>query len=209
MPKMRFLDKLKTVLIELYLPSFVLLLIIAVMYFGLGFAVGTPTPLRIIEIDMQPWWETSMYPALWAGDVILVEGVNPANLKVGDVILFKRPYTDKIIIHRVIEIVGVGDTRSFRTKGDNNVVADSYLVKPSDIVSRWTGLKIQFVGLPILLAQTDQGRIVVVALLIIITLYSLLIEEGPSKTEQPEAPTSKPGEPSQSEIPQPVQLNPS
>jgi len=78
----------------------------------------------------------SMEPMLKPGDVILVrkivdmEGIN--NLKVGDVIQFKRD--DILISHRIIEIDN--DRKEgirFRTKGDNNTAADSDLVKPEQI----------------------------------------------------------------------------
>ena len=78
----------------------------------------------------------SMEPMIKPGDVILVrktvdmEGIN--NLKVGDVIQFKR---DNILIsHRIIDIINdEKEGLSFRTKGDNNSGADTELVKPQDI----------------------------------------------------------------------------
>ncbi len=184
----KYLERLKSVIIELYLPSIVLLGILAAFYFALGFALKTQTPVRIVEIDMEPWWTTSMYPALFAGDVVFVEGISPSDLQVGDVILFTRPYSDKVIIHRIIEIFGTGDSRSFRTKGDHNPVADGYVVKRSDLVGRWTGVKVQFVGLPVLLAQTDGGRLIVISLLVVITLYSLLVEEESPKEVKEDPP---------------------
>lgn len=78
----------------------------------------------------------SMEPMIKPGDVILVkkivdmEGIN--NLKVGDVIQFKR---DSILIsHRIINIEndekeGLG----FRTKGDNNSSPDTEIVRPQDM----------------------------------------------------------------------------
>lgn len=184
----KYLERLKSVIIDLYLPSVVLLAILAVFYFALGFALKTQTPLRIVEIDMEPWWTTSMYPALFAGDVVFIEGISPSGLKVGDVILFTRPYSDKVIIHRIVEISETSDSRLFRTKGDHNPVSDGYLVKPSDLVGRWAGIKVQFIGLPVLLAQTDTGRLVVISLLVIITLYSLLVEEERPKEGQAPSP---------------------
>lgn len=73
----------------------------------------------------------SMEPMIKPGDVILIKRVNIDDLKVGDVIQFKRE--NILISHRIIEIVKKDNIICYRTKGDNNSVADSELVKPQDI----------------------------------------------------------------------------
>ncbi len=78
----------------------------------------------------------SMEPMIKPGDVILVkkivniDGIN--NLKVGDVIQFKR---DSILIsHRIIEIKNdEKDGLGFKTKGDNNTAVDAQIVKPENV----------------------------------------------------------------------------
>ncbi len=78
----------------------------------------------------------SMEPEIMPGDIILVKKITDIdeinNLKINDVIQFQR---DEILIsHRIIEIKN--DEKEgllFRTKGDNNSVADSDLVKPQNI----------------------------------------------------------------------------
>lgn len=184
MSKSKLLNRVRAIFFELYLPSIIFVLIIIGCYFVLALVLNTPTPLRIVEIDMQPWWETSMYPALMAGDIIVVEGIDWRELKVGDVILFKRPYGDKIIVHRIIEILDEGGSIVFRTKGDNNLYPDFYLVRSSDLVGRWTGVKVQFIGLAILLAQTEIGRMVIIGLLILLTIQSIFTQE--TQKESPE-----------------------
>lgn len=74
----------------------------------------------------------SMEPLIKPGDVILVnKNIDRTKLKRGDIIQFKR---DNILIsHRIIEELEVDGGRAYRTKGDNNSVADSELVKPNDI----------------------------------------------------------------------------
>jgi signal peptidase len=100
----------------------------------------------------------SMEPMIKPGDVILVkkitdmEGVN--NLKVGDVIQFKR---DSILIsHRIIEVVndekeGLG----FKTKGDNNSAIDSRIVKPQELKGTIEHV-VPKVGWPTLLIKSDK-----------------------------------------------------
>jgi len=55
------------------------------------------------------------------GDIIFIYGENPKNLKIGDVIVFKRKFRSDPIIHRVVEInEGVEGKLFFVTKGDHN-----------------------------------------------------------------------------------------
>ena len=76
----------------------------------------------------------SMEEQIPAQSYILVEKVDAADVKVDDVIVF---YSDDpslngaLNTHRVLEIVG--DNEEFVTKGDNNLVADSYTAKADKV----------------------------------------------------------------------------
>ena len=59
----------------------------------------------------------SMLPSLASGDVIHVEKVNPFEIKIGDIIVYKNS-KEKQITHRVIEIDRKREI--IFTKGDNN-----------------------------------------------------------------------------------------
>jgi signal peptidase I len=73
----------------------------------------------------------SMAPTIPTGSAVLVRGVPPESLRVGDVITFERtdggqpPVT---VTHRIVEIVQPGPPILFRTKGDANTVADPVTV---------------------------------------------------------------------------------
>jgi signal peptidase I len=163
---------------ETVIPTVVLLAVLVAGYFGLGIAVRNSTPVRLVQIDMSPWYVTSMYPALIAGDVILVEGVKPEDVRVGDVIIFSRSYSANPIIHRVIQIVELGDgRRAFRTKGDYNPIPDTPLVGEESLLGRWTGLKVQLIGLPVIAVMEPLGRYVTIALIVALSLYSILFPE--------------------------------
>jgi signal peptidase len=65
----------------------------------------------------------SMQPTLNAGDVVIIEGVPPHQIKVGDVILFKG--LNVHILHRVIEINPKSGELEFITQGDGlNTIDD-------------------------------------------------------------------------------------
>jgi len=160
-------------------PTILLLAVLVAGYFALGAAVQNSEPVRLVQIDMSPWYVTSMYPALIAGDVILVEGVKPENIRVGDVIIFTRSYSDSPIIHRVIRVIDLGNGhRAFETKGDHNPIPDTPLVDGDSVLGRWTGLKVQLIGLPVIAVMTPLGRYVTIALIVALSLYSILFPES-------------------------------
>jgi len=173
------------------IPTVVLLAVLVAGYFGLGMAVHNSAPVRLVQIDMSPWYVTSMYPTLVAGDVILVEGVKAEDIKVGDVIIFNRSYSSNPIIHRVIQVIELDDGRRvFRTKGDYNPIPDTPLVDEESVLGRWTGLKVQLIGLPVIAVMEPLGRYVTIALIVALSLYSILFPESGAtegSQEKPEA----------------------
>ncbi|WP_457743093.1 signal peptidase I [Thermococcus sp.] len=89
---------------------------------GLKAALHTGSPLVIVVSG-------SMEPVFYRGDVVLLKGItNPNQVKVGDVIVYKRPGYEYPIIHRVryiytIKLDGKPE-KCFVTWGDNNPVPD-------------------------------------------------------------------------------------
>ncbi|MFT4297770.1 MAG: signal peptidase I [Candidatus Woesearchaeota archaeon] len=58
------------------------------------------------------------------GDIIVIYGENPKNLKIGDVIVFYSDQRPEPIIHRIVEINKDNSNYIFNTKGDHNKIAD-------------------------------------------------------------------------------------
>jgi len=74
---------------------------------------------------------TSMEPTFGGNDVILLVEVNPAELKVGDIIVFQHPTlaNPPLIAHRIIEVgTDIDGKYKFRTKGDNMSEPDQHWV---------------------------------------------------------------------------------
>jgi hypothetical protein len=62
---------------------------------------------------------SSMRPTIVAGDVITVRGVDPAELRVGDIVAFRRG--NSLCVHRIIDLArSPGGLLVFRTAGDGN-----------------------------------------------------------------------------------------
>lgn len=86
---------------------------IAIIWIGLRVAFGTENPFYVVSSG-------SMIPNLEIFDVIVVQGhVAFDQLKVGDIIVFHAPSEDKVIVHRVAEVLNQNPL-IIRTKGDAN-----------------------------------------------------------------------------------------
>ena len=120
----------------------------------------------------------SMEPELQAGDLILIEEVDPSEVKVGDIIVFTIPAAVReyynyppIVAHRVLKIRELEKTEgvTFRTKGDNTG-EDPFTVRPQDIRGQ-VSQQIPYLGLPFLFFQSQQGLIFIVLSLSLLTFY--------------------------------------
>lgn len=74
----------------------------------------------------------SMNPVLTSPDVLYVRPYNGRRVKVGDVVVFTSPEIGCKVVHRVVSV----DGDEIRTKGDNNTLVDSWVLKRQDIIGR-------------------------------------------------------------------------
>jgi signal peptidase len=58
------------------------------------------------------------------GDIMVLRGTKPLNIKIGDVIVYMSKTASYPIIHRVVDIKQSGSGYTFITKGDHNAAAD-------------------------------------------------------------------------------------
>ncbi len=83
------------------------------------------TPLIVVE-------GVSMLPTLYTGDIVVVYKPSPEEIKTGDIVVYKSPIHNKLVIHRIIKIVKCESGYCFITKGDNNLRADNEIgLQPS------------------------------------------------------------------------------
>ncbi len=128
----------------------------------------------------------SMEPTLSRGDMILSSPVNPGEIKVGDIVVYRvAPEFQKqygyptSVCHRVVRI----DTRNgqlyFRTKGDATG-EDPFQVLPDQIIGRESS-SIPYIGYLIMFPQSRQGWVFLGGLLILILVYcnsSAIVSNG-------------------------------
>ncbi|MFC4557048.1 signal peptidase I SipW [Virgibacillus kekensis] len=116
----------------------------------------------------------SMEPTFSTGAVIAVKPlVNTENLQKGDVITFLKSHNE-IVTHRISEVVKQGGNVMYQTKGDNNEEADTNMVPSMNVIGKYTGMTIPFLGYFIEFAQSNKGT----AMLLIIPGVLLLIYSG-------------------------------
>ncbi len=89
----------------------------------------------------------SMEPVFGYGDAILLEKVNPQEIKNNDIIVFNR---DGIIVsHRVVKVAKEPGATYFYTKGDSNKEQDSDRVADTDVIGVVRNV-LKYVGYPTL-----------------------------------------------------------
>jgi signal peptidase len=149
----------------------VALLLLVLVDFGLNLVFGVKYPLAVVMSG-------SMKPTLEPGDLILVQKVDPMNLKVGDIIVFEVPWSSTPIVHRV---VAIEDGKIF-TKGDSNLYPDPGYRSPEDIYGKvievsGNPFRIPLVGYILAFTQTIYGKAILVVLLAIMVIRDIYRKE--------------------------------
>ena len=122
-----------------------------------------------------------------AGDLIFTTYIDPAQVKVNDVIAFFDPAGNgtSIVTHRVIEIVEDKGELKWRTRGDNNNTDDRMLVPFDNLVGIYQGKRIAGAGHVAMFLQTMPGLIVCVACpLLLLVGYDVLRRKKFDKAKQ-------------------------
>ncbi|MFH1399794.1 MAG: signal peptidase I [Candidatus Woesearchaeota archaeon] len=118
-----------------------------VVFPGLGWILGTNYPIVAVVSDsmehsgsFDSWWsihekfynnlviskedfiEYRFANGFNKGDIMILRGVQPEDVQIGDVIVFRNSQPDPII-HRVVKRWTVNGTYHFQTKGDKNLAS--------------------------------------------------------------------------------------
>ncbi len=135
---------------------FLVLSILTVLLFFVG--------PRFLGISFFTIYSGSMDPSIPIGSVAAVYPTEASSIQVGDIIAYSSPTeADKMIVHRVVEVITDNGLVSFRTAGDGNSIADGYMVPTNNIVGRvWFHLP--FLGYFAYFVKTVPGFILVVGI---------------------------------------------
>ena len=143
------------------------ILIILIILFIVNIILAIEERTHIFGIYMFNIISESMEPTFYKDDLALVKSCNMEELKKGDIITFKQE--DRIISHRISEIIEEKGKKQFITKGDNNEVED---IEPVDVQNIYgkVVLVIPKIGKIINYIQNARGFINICILIIIICI---------------------------------------
>jgi signal peptidase I len=204
-----------------YVQTAVVIGLIALAVFGFWYGsqvvLNTPYPaLAVVSGSMCiPYdsacdgWSHPFARTLHIGDLIIVQGVSPADLNTNypnsDIIVFHQPDNpDELIVHRIVAVDDINGTLYFRTKGDgNSAVKWPNTPSPSeydpwqtngvpgvrqDLVVGKVVMRIPWLGHLVLFMRNSVGLPIVVALIIIIVIIEFILpflrEKKPSEQQK-------------------------
>jgi signal peptidase I len=127
-------------------------LFLLVGYSGLSAYSGLLVPLRLVV-------GTSMEPTLEAGDLVLLKALPFSSIRVGDLVVYRRPNiaateasgAPELVLHRVVAEERRGTERVLYTRGDNSL-PDPWSVSSGDVKGAMS-LRIPHAGKPLLMLR--------------------------------------------------------
>ena len=117
----------------------------------------------------------SMETTINIGDLVIVKKVNSSSIHTGDIIAFKNG--NIVISHRVKDVINDSGTYKFKTKGDNNNVADDFIVS-SDAIEGIFVNKIPGLGSILLFLGKPIGLLMVILVIIIVSTALYFVKFG-------------------------------
>ena len=209
--KFRVLLKKNQTVRGLFLVGIVILAAIAV-WGGIRLALNTPYPILVVSSPSMCAPTNCVLPV---GALVVIRGQDPSTVSLGQIIVFKKDLAnpDFLVIHRVIGIVPPNETQppftgeyGFKTKGDNNSLADCWTPPLCYIPGSWIvgvyqfTVPIPYLGSAILdirdfMYNSETGQVnpqgILVILALIVALFAFEVatpsKKNPTETKEAEA----------------------
>lgn len=162
---------------------------------SLVLSVGTTVWAKALHGNAQVVVVTSnsMVPEFSARDVLAVRPVDPADLKVGDIVTMERP-SGTMVTHRIIEIERHGDQYHLHTQGDANNTPDADIALGDQVVGVVDG-QIPQIGEVLVWAQSNKGRLITLAPAAVLLVVLEVVHLWRPRPEDEETPTPVATEP--------------
>ncbi len=153
--------------IKLLILAVVLISASNLAWFGLRVALNAEHPILVVVSG-------SMVPTLNAGDIIAVHGSQPEDISVGTIIVFHSPRDyDTLIVHRVIEKVDYNEGIGFKTKGDFNLFADTWIVPSDYVIGTYIG-RVPYIGLVVMKLKEPVGMSFIIFIIAVLLIMELM-----------------------------------
>ena len=144
--------------------------------------------VRVVGLTPYVVLSGSMEPTYPVGSLLYVQKVDPTTLQEGDPVTYYMS-GGQVVTHRVIEVVedpSVGVC--YRTKGDANNIADSSLLKYTQVIGRPV-MAIPWLGYVSWFIQHPPGTYVAIAAVMVLLCLSTVLDLlFPKKSEPTDAP---------------------
>ena len=89
----------------------------------------------------------SMAPVVRAGDLLWIDRIAATDATVGDVVAFRAPDRDAVVLHRVVKIdAAPGGRLAFVTKGDANTGTERWRIAAGGTIGRYAGVRVPRAG---------------------------------------------------------------
>lgn len=130
--------------------------------------------------QIRPILSGSMRPGFSIGGVAITQTIPTSQLKVGDVAVFHPPFLKNVTyIHRIISITKSNRQYIIRTKGDDNPIADPWVLRITTKNAYVTRFTLPFIGYLAVWVHSYRGRkvlLTIAGVLAIIFITSILLE---------------------------------
>jgi len=173
---MKLPEVLKRDYVQTAIMIIVVILAVLIFWYGLRFAFRTEYPILAVASG-------SMEPVLYAGDLIVIEGIqNFSDVHVapkdadppGDILVYQGP--TELIVHRAIDKKnGTDGSIVFIIHGDANLDGANEHIGEEKIVGRYTGFKVPWLGNIALFFEDFETKVAFIALWIILLIVIELI----------------------------------
>ena len=151
-----------------------LLIIVLFLAFTVIMSKASGGEPNVFGYQLKTVLSGSMEPGIKTGSIIAVKPLEDAtNLEVGDVITFQESQ-EKVVTHRITEVIKSGDQVMYRTKGDNNENEDMNPVLSENVLAIYTDFTIPYIGYFNEFAKSKNGSLVLMVLPgVLIFAYSI------------------------------------
>ena len=129
----------------------------------------------------------SMSPNICTDDAIIIKDIDPSEIEVGNVVIFRDPdRSGNLIVHRVVGLENEGEKTYLTTRGDANPVEDPFRVKTQAVIGS-VALKIPKFGAFLDFVQSPRGFTCLVIIPVAIFLL-LVLSQGFRRRRRPQEP---------------------
>lgn len=144
--------------------TFILTIVLIAMLFIVISSKASGGEPQFFGYQLKTVLSGSMEPGIQTGSIIAVKlAGDTENFEKGDVITFRKDETT-LVTHRITDVAKSGDQVLYRTKGDNNKTEDMDPVLSQNVVAKYTGITVPYLGYFMDFAKSKNGSLLFLVL---------------------------------------------